>query len=207
MNKARFAVAVGLLTVGTALSQASGWYYTEASFLSAINDSAVADFDDLDGAYNALPSYNWSSNGFSWSASTDPGFSSLFALGVLPSGNGALSVNDNRDNLKFTFGGPKTVTAFGGYFFNTDTQGLNLGGNVTLNLAGGPVSAALTTPFLGYVGTSAITSATVSGDGAGGYITADHVVSANATPEPFTMGLGLASAAVFVRRRLKATKS
>ncbi len=203
------------MTAGATFSHGA-FFHNEADFLLAIKSTYYLEdfhaFDSYDGSSTrSLPSYSGAGNGYSWTATAtglnDPLLDHVYALN--PNNNGALSVDSNVDDLVFTFGPSKPVTAFGGYFYNTDTDGSVNGGDVTLHLDGGEtVNVASSTAFFGYVGTASILSARISGDAnIGGYITADHVYTASATPEPFTMGLGLASAAVFVRRRLKAKRA
>ncbi len=192
------------------------FYTDQTAFLNAISNTYYQeDFHAYDGTTTTLSSLAGAGNGYSWTATaTGPGTNLLNT--VHPGGNGALSVLNSGNALNFAFGPSTPVTAFGGFFYNASDTGNPADGQVTLTLSSGQQETANingSTSFLGYVAANSsatILNASISGisEVSNARITADHVITGQiappaSTPEPFTMGLGLASAALFVRRRLK----
>ena len=194
---------LGLLAVG-ASSQAV-WYTSEAAFMAAISaPNYTEDFSNFSfGTPLNGSQTTWAApgaNGFGWTASAN-------AANTLYSNNSALSLNTANTTLIFTSTG-NSFTAFGGRFANSDVLGAIIAGSTLISINGGAesmsvVNAAGQEAFLGWVGGFTINTASALSSGTtNNWAQADHVIVANAVPEPATMAaLGLGAVALIRRRR------
>jgi len=136
-----------------------------------------------------------------------------FAASGLWSNNQALSTNTDYDTIAITFANSATpVYAIGGNFTETDINGNNLPGQVTLDFSDGH-NAVLTNQstgsFYGYISTSAITEVDILSDNSA---TQDWVQATNfivgdpaPAPEPASLTLlGLGAVALVRRKRRRA---
>ena len=205
MKLARTSLLVAFGAFG-ALSAHATWFTSESAFLAAINPSFY--LEDYSSFTFGTP-LNGSQTSWVAPGANGYGFTASAANGLY-SNSSALSTNTAADPLVLTFSG-KPVTAFAGKFADTDISGNKIAGTSTVLLSNGDTqsinNAAGQEVFLGWVGTSAVTSAsiTATSGAANNWPQIDHTyVGAAAVPEPMTM-IGLAAgAAVLARRRRKA---
>jgi hypothetical protein len=205
MTKTRIMALAGALLIGSVAAQAT-WYTSEASFTSAMSGPFyLEDFtgwtfgSPLDGTQTTWAAPG--ANGYGWTASAASG---------LYSNVSALSTNTANDPLVITFSG-NPVTAFGGIISNTDITGANIAGNVTFLMSNGDTQTSTFgaggSGFLGWTGTSAIASVTITATSSAtnNWPQIDHVYTGAApVPEPMTVtGLALGALAM-LRRRKKA---
>ncbi|BBO24034.1 MAG: PEP-CTERM sorting domain-containing protein [Armatimonadetes bacterium] len=193
-----------LAVVGGAIASANAtWYFSEAAFVAAIAPGYY--LETFAGWTYGSPlngsQLTWSApgaNGYGWDAS---------APGGLWSNPDALSTNSAFDPVTITMTG-NTATAFGARLANSDINGALINGTVTLDIAGIGLQSMATgggEQFIGWVGGGAITSATMSADdpGVNSWVNIDNVYT-GVVPEPATMlALGLGSAVVALRRRVR----
>src|SRR4051812_45660945 len=146
MHCSKWVLAVLLLM--TSSVQAGTFYDTEDAFNAAIQPKPyIEDFTNFHPGTPVDSSQNtWAApggNGFGWTASANRG---------LYSNESALSTADNDKPITITFTGAP-VTAFGGNFTNTNLQGNNIPGAVTVTTSDGGTQS-ITSPdefnFLGY---------------------------------------------------------
>jgi len=201
--KSRIALVAGLLTFGVASSHAA-WFTTEASFLAAIQATYYAE----DAFTGAGGSTSWTApggNGYGFTVSATSNLASV------PSG---VRTTNSANPLTWSFSPP--VTAFGGYFGTYRTSGTPglIAGTVTMTVGSDSQSVSTgtgSTVFIGWVGNIALSASNTAITGnlqtENDFVMADKVIlgsqQVNTVPEPFTMGLGIAAAGVFVRRRRK----
>lgn len=206
MFKFRTWALAGALLVGSVAAHAT-WYTSEASFLAAINPTFY--LENFDSFTFGVPlngtQSSWAApggNGYGWTAGAQSG---------LWSTPGSLSVASTDDPMTFTFTGAP-VRAFGGIVANTNVAGDAQAGQVTMLLSNGEsqmVDFSVTpfTGFLGWVGPSAITGATVSATSPaqGNFVQIDHVYTGTAAvPEPMTVTALALGGLALLRRRKKA---
>jgi hypothetical protein len=207
MMRFRTPVAAGLLLIGCVSAHAT-WYTSESSFVAAINPLFyLEDFSTFTNGSPLSGTGSWNApgaNGYGFTATAPP--NGLFSI------NGRISTNGPGDPLILTFSG-NPVQAFGGIIANTNSSGNNTAtGNATITLSSGDTQTVLSGSFLGWVGPTVLTSATITSAGLGsGWAALDHAyvgsVVAPATPEPITsclMGLGALTFALRRRNRARA---
>jgi hypothetical protein len=198
-NTIKIAALVGL--AGLSVAAHATFYTTESSFLAAISTPYyLEDFNDftygnpLNGSQTTWVAPG--ANGYGWTASEPSG--------GLYSNPSALSTNFSGSTLGIAFTG-SPVTAFGGIFANTDVSGNVIAGTATLLMSNGDTMTVTSNTFLGWVGASAATGASLTSAGnVTSWVQADHVYTGQAatTPEPATLAvLGLGVAAMIRRRK------
>lgn len=128
-------------------------YTTEASFKAAIkNDYSLNEFAScVKGTY--YPSILENTGTYKYTITEIASTPKLYGL------TGAFSTSFNKDSILITNNGA-SVYAFGGFFYNTDTNGAFKAGNirVTVGTYSYVITAATTTKFVGFVFPEAITS-------------------------------------------------
>jgi hypothetical protein len=198
MSKLTF---IPLLAFVCASAQAV-WYTDENEFLLAISATHyLEDFDDFQfGVQLNGTQSSWvapGANGYGWTAGAPNGLWSI---------DGALSTSESEDVLTLTFTG-SPVTAFGGFFYATDSSGFIVPDtDVTVDLGGGQTQTFLADGlnFIGWTGAAPATGADLSVEiGSNTWITADHVYSGMMVPEPGTLivlGMGLIALSALRRR-------
>ncbi|HLO99255.1 MAG TPA: PEP-CTERM sorting domain-containing protein [Fimbriimonas sp.] len=199
MSTWKIATVAGL--VGLTVSANATFYTSEAAFLAAIDPTFyLEDFSSftfgspLDGTQTS-----WNApggNGYGWTASAVQG---------LWSNTSALSTNVANDPIVISFTG-LPVTAFGGFLNNTDIGGSSQGGTVTMLMSNGDTLTVNDGTFLGWVGSTAVSSATITAAGVGlDWGQLDHAYTgeiATSVPEPASMAaLGLGAIALLRRRK------
>lgn len=197
------------MLAATAVSANAAWYTSEASFLAALaspnyteNFSGFTFGTPLSGG----PTWNApGANGYGWTA--DSVLSTGGAGGGLYSNISALSLNTANQLLRITSTGAG-FTAFGARLSNSDINGNIIAGTNTINIAGvgsnSVANAAGQYAFLGWVGTTTITSATLTSTSTAtnNWVQADTIIVGQPVPEPATMAaLGLGALAIARRRR------
>ncbi|MFZ4507370.1 MAG: PEP-CTERM sorting domain-containing protein [Fimbriimonas sp.] len=128
----------------------------------------------------------------SWDAPGGSGYGfTASASAGLWANDGVLSVVDSDAQVSLAFSGA-TVSAFGGYFANTDITGAFIPGTVTFAVSSGDsqvVSVGSGPVFIGWVG-APITSASLLASSAdpANFVQLDHlIVGAAPVPEPATL--------------------
>lgn len=140
-------------------------------------------------------------NGYGWTASATNG---------VWSNDSAMSTNVAGDALVITFTG-LPVTAFGGLLNNTDIDGFAQGGTITLTMSNGDNMTVNDGSFLGWVGSTAVSSASLTAQDSptntNNWPQLDHSYTgsmASSVPEPASMAvLGLGAIALLRRRNKK----
>lgn len=203
MKTWKFAALAGVL--GLSVAAHATFYTSESSFLAAINSTYyLEDFSNLNyGDIAGDPT--WAApggNGYGWTASAPTG---------VWSNTSSMSTNVANEALTITFTGAP-VSAFGGILNNTDFNGAAQGGTVVLTMSNGDTTTVNDGSFLGWVGTSSVTSATILAQGSPSstlnWAQLDHSytgAAASTVPEPASMtALALGGLALLRRRAKKA---
>ena len=188
-------------------------YTDEASYLAAISDAGVDDYDDLAIALLGA-SINRTAGSHSYTASA--------ANGLYGAGSGAdhwLSTNTATDPLLFS-NFSANVVGFGGYFFTSNIAGTYTPGGVTLTVedAGQELAYSIpgstTSSFVGFVSSTGIvnvTLASIPGDivwPTANNLTLGAAASTPVVPEPATWAMmigGFALAGAAMRGRVTRT--
>ena len=197
MSKAFFT----LFAAFSCLVAQAAWYTDENEFLNVLSAAHyLEDFDNFQFGVNLNGTQtSWSapgSNGFGWDAAASLGLWSL---------DGAISTSESEDALTLTFTG-SPVTAFGGIFYATDSAGFIVPQtDITVFLSNNE-SQTFTSDgldFLGWSGGASIASVELSvATGSATWITADHVYTGAAVPEPLTLvALVIGAGGLLLKRR------
>jgi hypothetical protein len=137
----------------TAPTAAPTVYTTEASFKAAIkNDYSLNEFAScVKGTY--YPSIVQNTGTYKYTITEIASTPKLYGL------TGALATSFNKDSILITNNGA-SVYAFGGFFYNTDTNGAFKAGNIRVTVGNYSyvISVATTTKFVGFVFPEPITS-------------------------------------------------
>jgi|GEM_PF-1869234 len=137
----------------TTLTAAPTIYTTEAAFKAAIkNDYSLNEFSGcVNGTY--YPSIVQNTGTYKYTITEVASTPQLYGL------TGAFATSFNKDSILITNNG-ESVHAFGGFFYNTNTSGSFITGNirVTVGTYSYVITAATTTKFVGFVFPEAITS-------------------------------------------------
>lgn len=202
MRTWKFAALAGAL--GLSVAAHATFYTSEAAFLAAIDPVYyLEDFSNL--SYGDIAGDpTWAApggNGYGWTASATNG---------VWSNDSAMSTNVAGDALVITFTG-LPVTAFGGLLNNTDIDGFAQGGTITLTMSNGDNMTVNDGSFLGWVGSTAVSSASLTAQDSptntNNWPQLDHSYTgsmASSVPEPASMAvLGLGAIALLRRRNKK----
>jgi hypothetical protein len=197
MSKAVFT----LFAASAFVSANAAWFTDENEFLNMLSPAHyLEDFDDFQFGVNLNGTQTaWTApggNGYGWDASAPLGLWSV---------DGAISTSESEDTLTLTFTG-SPVTAFGGVFYATDSSGFIVPQTeITVFLSNNETQTFTSDglDFLGWTGGSAIASVELSvAANSATWITADHVYTGAAVPEPLTIvALSLGAAGLFWRKR------
>ncbi len=183
-------------------------YTTSTDFFNAIrSDYYLEPFDSLSTTGPIDSPLNFSSGGYSYTASvTSGGFTGV----NLGSGDVALSTNMALYAIHFAFSSGN-VTAVGGNFWLTDISGGTTTGSTVLTLSDGTTTTLVNADPSTYAGFTTtpgvyITSLTLSVTGApsDAWVTVNNLTVGEAVPEPSTFVLGAGGLLAFaVARRVR----
>jgi hypothetical protein len=206
--------AAWAMAAASPASAATVVYTDSASFLSQLGSSYFEDYNSgISLGSHAQPGLNFTGGIFSYNVDVpvDTTGGNPATLTVIDSPqsqliNRALATSKNDIDLVFSFN--PGITAVGGDFFLTDSNGNVKNGSVTLTLSDGTTQALINpgaAGFTGFVSDSVdITSLIISTGTGGAAATADNVYVGSIAPEPGSMGLilsGLAAGIFLVRKR------
>ena len=209
---------IALLGVSSAFScsllcaaHADSTYLSKTAFMNRVGAGYYLETFDSFGSFVGVPTpYTFSSNGFTYDAST-PSTDTLFTVSPDSSNFSdiALSTASSATPITLTFTSGN-VTAVGGSFFLTDFPGNAAAGTVVVTLDDGTTQTLTGTskdpePFVGFTSNVPIASLTMT-TGVNFYFnTINNLVVGTAVPEPgmvaLLLGAGLSSVALIKRRR------
>jgi hypothetical protein len=195
----------GLLAILAISTPASAQFFTDqTAFNDAIAGASFTTNLSFPAGQPVASPVTFSGSGLSVQAlSTNTGVYSLYSFG------NNLTVNAEGFGLFFTNFSPEAF-AFGGFFFNSDTEGNFASGNLVFDalfadstsLTTNVLSAAADS-FFGFVGTTNLLSLSISGEA--GLPTSSQLTVGSPVPEPSTVALVLLSSAALtgyaIRRR------
>ncbi|WP_371874453.1 PEP-CTERM sorting domain-containing protein [Duganella rivi] len=207
------AITLAALLAATTAQAALTTYTSQASYLAAVGNTGIDDFNDLTSAGYIGP-LSRTAGAYGYSVSSSPNSPVLYGAG--PTGDAWLSTNNARDAITFNNFTGGSIAGAGGYFFGSNIAGGftsatelilkatdSTGATLTYSLANPGTSS-----FLGFVSTGLITSLSVSVTQPGsGFIwpTVNNLnLSVSAVPEPETYGMmlaGLGMLGLAARRR------
>lgn len=177
-----------------AVSQApAATVYTNlASFLGALTNSYTENFSSLTNTTSGSTTapQNFSGNGMSFSANTQPGANDLWT--IVNGGTKWLSVGGGSNSLVFSLTSGN-ITAVGGNFFLTDFPGSFVAGTINIlfsDTTSTNWSPSSTADFIGFTFDTPVTSMTLSRAGNTDFATAG-TITVGQVPEPTTTALVL----------------
>ena len=196
--KTAVASAVMLLTMGAAHADITA-YTTQSSYLSAVGNTGVDTYDDLEIDQYDGPQERFAGS-YGYTATTGPNAENFWGAGDTAS-DSWLTGQNRLDSIVFTFA-DNNIAGAGGFFFGSDLFGFSTPADsitiIATETGGATLSYTINAPelnsFVGFVSSSSLTSLEVLvGDQPGVWATVNDLhLSIAAVPEPETYGMMLA---------------
>jgi hypothetical protein len=210
-RKLSFSVVAAMAMMATKAPAAVTVYTNKTAFLAAINSNYYQ--EGFESTTIGPTSFNFSGGTgttYKYTATSTSAAGGFYPF--VPTGGSSQALATSNSNQPITFtvnAGSAPVTAFGGYFFDTNVSG-SLAGTlpeVTTNLSAGytTLSSATFTSFIGFTSNTPFTSLTVGElPASNNFPSIDNFIvgTANPVPEPASIAvLGVPAAMALLRRR------